>query len=270
MRIAIIADIHGNLISLDVVLAEIERHGIERVVCLGDVAGLGAEPREVLERLRDLGRPVAMGHADEFCVDPSLLDPTRHPDADEHTRRLHDMKRWCAAQLGPEDLDYVRTFRPIVEIPLEGGDTLLCYHDSPRSNRDEIRGSTPGATLRAMLGDYLAPATTRTRSPEASRAGLYVVGRGRADDGGRPHPRAVRAPTGGQHRRQPRQRRPALRSGARRAWPQPALGRVRSGRAQRRQAGLDLRRAPVDQAAIRWALLESGMPHADLWAAAWR
>lgn len=79
MRIAIIADTHGNLISLDAVLAEIEREQIEHIVCLGDVAGLGPHPREVLHRLRALDCPVVMGNADEFLLDPGLIDPQRHP-----------------------------------------------------------------------------------------------------------------------------------------------------------------------------------------------
>ena len=39
---------------------------------------------------------------------------------------------------------------------------------------------------------------------------------------------------------------------------------------ERGALGIDLRRVPVDQAAIRRAILQSGMPHADLWAADWR
>jgi predicted phosphodiesterase len=39
VRVALISDIHANLIALEAVLAEIEREGIERIVCLGDVAG---------------------------------------------------------------------------------------------------------------------------------------------------------------------------------------------------------------------------------------
>jgi len=50
MRIAIIADTHGNLGSLEAVLAEIESEGIEQIACLGDVAGLGPHPREVVAR----------------------------------------------------------------------------------------------------------------------------------------------------------------------------------------------------------------------------
>ena len=64
MRIALIADTHGNFISLHTVLADIAAAGIEQVVCLGDVAGLGPHPREVIAWLRALGSPVVMGSKD--------------------------------------------------------------------------------------------------------------------------------------------------------------------------------------------------------------
>src|SRR5919201_821390 len=156
MRIAIIADTHGNLIALNTVLAEITAERIGQLVCLGDVAGLGPQPREVIARLRALACPVVMGNADEFLLDPSVLDPQHHPAADDSLRRMHDMERWCAAQLRPEDRAYIRTFQPTVAVPLGRGRTLLCYHGSPRSNREEIRASTPDAQLAERLGQQRA------------------------------------------------------------------------------------------------------------------
>ncbi len=41
MRIGLIADIHGNCIALDAVLAALARDGVDDVICLGDVAALG-------------------------------------------------------------------------------------------------------------------------------------------------------------------------------------------------------------------------------------
>ena len=46
-RIAIISDIHGNLIALERVLADLRTRGIDRTVCLGDVVGYGPIPRHV-------------------------------------------------------------------------------------------------------------------------------------------------------------------------------------------------------------------------------
>ena len=43
MRVALLADIHGNLLGLDAVLEELEREQVDRIVCLGDVA-VGPQP----------------------------------------------------------------------------------------------------------------------------------------------------------------------------------------------------------------------------------
>jgi predicted phosphodiesterase len=64
MRIALIADIHGNVVALDEVLAELEEKAVDQIVCLGDVAAGGPRPVETLERLRELDCPVVMGNAD--------------------------------------------------------------------------------------------------------------------------------------------------------------------------------------------------------------
>src|ERR1051326_2467191 len=111
MRIAILADTHGTLLALDAVLADMAHQSIDHTVCLGDICGLGPQPRETLARIRELACPVVMGNADEFMLDPSTLDSARHPEADEMTRRLHEMERWCAAQLTTADLDFIRSFQ---------------------------------------------------------------------------------------------------------------------------------------------------------------
>ncbi|MFQ5494352.1 MAG: metallophosphoesterase family protein [Phycisphaerae bacterium] len=48
---AVISDIHGNLEALQTALAEIDRRGIQRIFCLGDVIGYGASPRECLDQV---------------------------------------------------------------------------------------------------------------------------------------------------------------------------------------------------------------------------
>jgi diadenosine tetraphosphatase ApaH/serine/threonine PP2A family protein phosphatase len=67
---AVLSDIHGNLEALEAVLADIAKHPVSRVVCLGDVVGYGPSPIECLERAGkwDL---VLLGNHDQAV----LLDP---------------------------------------------------------------------------------------------------------------------------------------------------------------------------------------------------
>jgi len=46
MKYAIIADIHGNLEAFQVVLDDIRAQNATHVVCLGDVVGYNANPKE--------------------------------------------------------------------------------------------------------------------------------------------------------------------------------------------------------------------------------
>lgn len=53
--VLLLSDIHGNLPALDAVLEDVELHGgYEAVWVLGDSVGYGAQPNEVVERLRAL------------------------------------------------------------------------------------------------------------------------------------------------------------------------------------------------------------------------
>ena len=45
---AILSDIHANLEALQAVLADVEQHRPERVLCLGDIVGYGPNPIECL------------------------------------------------------------------------------------------------------------------------------------------------------------------------------------------------------------------------------
>lgn len=62
--LAVISDVHGNLSALGAVLNDIEAAGVDALVCLGDVASFGPQPRETLCCVQAFECPVVMGNAD--------------------------------------------------------------------------------------------------------------------------------------------------------------------------------------------------------------
>lgn len=149
MRVVLLADIHGNLCALDAVLHELTRETFDQIVCLGDVAIFGPQPRETLARLQALGCPVVMGNTDAWA-----LDPQPHPPRNDQTPYINAVELWSAAQLTPQDKNYIRTFQPTVTVELAeqpGAATLLCYHGSPRSFHDSIVATTPMEELAPMF-----------------------------------------------------------------------------------------------------------------------
>ncbi len=146
MWIGLIADIHGNCIALDAVLAALERAHVNELLCLGDVAALGPQPGDVIARLRALGCPVVMGNTDAWLRDSRRTDPGY-----EHERPMAAIAAWCVGQLSADDRAYVSAFPPSIERPLPRGGNLLCFHGSPRSFDDTIIATTPNADLDALL-----------------------------------------------------------------------------------------------------------------------
>jgi predicted phosphodiesterase len=149
MRVAIISDIHGNLLALNAVLADLAPLAPDRIVCLGDAIQGGPQPAETVARLRGLGCPVVMGNADDYLA--TGADSGAEPTSEEGRRQLEAVRAWQLAQLAPADLQFILAFRPTVELPLDGGWRLLCYHGSPRSYDDVIVPLTPDDELHALL-----------------------------------------------------------------------------------------------------------------------
>ncbi|NOZ27051.1 MAG: metallophosphoesterase family protein [Chloroflexi bacterium] len=242
MRIAIISDIHGNLVALEAVLADLEARQVGEVVCLGDVAAFGPQPREVIARLRELNGSVVMGNTDAW-----LLNPRPHPVRDEDSHKVTEIELWGAEQLSPADLDYVRTFQPMIEISLGDEAKLLCFHGSPRSDRDVIAPATPEEDLERMLRGFQATVMIggHTHTQMFRRYGDAIL----MNPGSVGFPIERDLATG-------RVRNPP--------WAEYAVV-TREGEA----LGVELRRVPVDVEAIRRAALDSGMPHVEWWMEGW-
>jgi predicted phosphodiesterase len=62
VKIAVLADIHGNLEAFEAVRADLELRGADRVISLGDNIGYGPDPEAVVCRLRQLGYRSVLGN----------------------------------------------------------------------------------------------------------------------------------------------------------------------------------------------------------------
>ena len=69
MRVAIVSDVHGNLTAFDAVLADIERRTPDLVLHGGDLALMGAQPAEVIDRVRELAGRASWATPMRSCGD---------------------------------------------------------------------------------------------------------------------------------------------------------------------------------------------------------
>ena len=106
MRIAILSDLHANLEATNAVLADAHERDCAQFVCLGDVVGYNANPRECLEIVRKMECPVVKGNHDEQA---SLEESSRDFNA------LAEMAiNWTRSQLKGPEKEWLRS------LPLTG------------------------------------------------------------------------------------------------------------------------------------------------------
>ena len=147
MRFAFISDIHGNLQALDLVLADLEHARIDQLVCLGDIASLGPQPREVIARLQQLDLPTIMGNHETYLLNPSLTD-NHHP-------WLRATELWCLSQLTTDDLNYLASFKS--QFCYQASNTsILCFHGSPRSNEEFLHPNASTELLDEVFTGHAA------------------------------------------------------------------------------------------------------------------
>lgn len=132
-RIALISDIHGNVLALDAALKEIESRRADRIVILGDLVLNGPRPVETVDRVRELeaaGALVIAGNTDIAVADADYA--AAFPWLDEVPAGHRAAAEWARELLDDDQLEYLR--RLPAERRLSFGDELvLACHASPGS-----------------------------------------------------------------------------------------------------------------------------------------
>lgn len=121
MRALVVSDLHSNIEALRAVFKRMRRKKFDRVICLGDFVGYGANPNQVLDTMRTLRerKVFIRGNHDRVA---SGLD-----DANGFNHAAKASALWTREHLSPANRRFLRDL-PIG--PLLHRDALLC-HGSP-------------------------------------------------------------------------------------------------------------------------------------------
>ena len=99
-KYGIITDIHANYTALKVALDYLNNAGVDKILCLGDLVGYGAEPFEVIQALRDKPNVYCIaGNHDRQVVGEK--DPRMRKTAAK-------VLEWTADNISPSNARYLR------------------------------------------------------------------------------------------------------------------------------------------------------------------
>ena len=153
MRLAVIADMHGNSHALEAILADAERVGVDAMAFLGDFVSDCADPEGVLALAREAARAypcwAVRGNREEYQV--RYAEGQEAWRADSRTGSL----LYTAQRLSAADIAYFRRLPRSLGLSVDERPGILLCHGSPWATRDLL---TPGSALLEQALSHAAQA----------------------------------------------------------------------------------------------------------------
>ena len=177
-RIAVLSDIHGNLVALEAVRAVLKKERPDVVMVCGDLVLNGPDPIGVVDAVREMeadGALVVAGNTDIAVADfdysaafPSMMDGV--PES------IRSAAEWAHDQLGESRLDWLRRL-PSERRTRVGEMLLLATHASPGSQTEGFDGALdPNITIeRAARTDARVICCGHTHLPEVRDLGWKLI-----------------------------------------------------------------------------------------------
>ena len=133
MRLAVLADIHGNLPALEAVLTETQQHDVDGIIVAGDLTA-GPQPIETIRLLRSLDSWMIRGNTDNNLL---RYDAGDAPDGWRVSRQWAVM-RWSYLHLDRETLDFIASLPEQRAIALDDTAPIRVVHGSPRNSSESL------------------------------------------------------------------------------------------------------------------------------------
>jgi predicted phosphodiesterase len=150
LRLAVLSDIHGNLVALEAVLADLKQAGgADKTWVLGDLCAFGPRPVECLQVIRELpNAKVISGNTDRYLVTGER--PSDRPKDEAEWRALPDKLRqreanfaWTVSKLSFADYEFLTKLRHELSLEAPGYGWLIGYHGAPGDDERIILPDTP-------------------------------------------------------------------------------------------------------------------------------
>ena len=150
MRIAIVSDIHGNLVGLDACLADLQQQGgADAIVAAGDLCLDGPKPKKVLQRLQEVGAQCIKGNTDRYisAAGEEELQGAEESDAAKI--------QWARTDLGEKWIAWLHTLPFALRFGAPDNE-LLVVHANPHNDDEHVWPDADDATLERLIGKQTA------------------------------------------------------------------------------------------------------------------
>lgn len=152
MRIAVLADIHGNIYALQSVMEDIYRNNIDEVIFLGDLVLNGLYPKECFQLLHELKPTVLIkGNTDGWFdeLDENWLLQENKDSG------IFNRYKFLIDHLTKEEINQIKKFS-LPQMVIRDSVGIFCCHGSPRSYSEKVLENMSDEDLSMTINDLNA------------------------------------------------------------------------------------------------------------------
>lgn len=144
MRIAVLADVHGNLPAFEAALKHVSGQKVDQIILAGDMINGSPDSKACWALALSLGCPILRGNHERYAAHfgTSRASPL-------WSTELFAPLQWSVAQLSAEDRQCMEQLPLNLRLP-EAPD-LFIVHASERDDHDTVESHTPEGTLGEMF-----------------------------------------------------------------------------------------------------------------------
>ncbi len=152
MRLAILADIHGNIPALETALKEIEKDSVAGFIVAGDMVA-GPNPVEAINCLRELDAWMIRGNNENYIL--------RYASGDApgwwYTTRQWAFMHWNYRRMDEDTLNFMKTLPEQRTISFARTNPIRVVHGSPRNVSELVYPDKDMEPLHTALGMVSEP-----------------------------------------------------------------------------------------------------------------
>jgi predicted phosphodiesterase len=160
-RLAVLSDIHGNLLALEAVLKDLEQlGGADKIWILGDLVAFGPRPVECLDKITALkDTKVISGNTDRYLVTGQRphIDPPKDESEWQAIQKMLNERdanfNWTVSKLSFANYESLAKLGHNLEYEISGYGWAVGYHGAPGNDEGFITPEMPDHDVLDQLLD---------------------------------------------------------------------------------------------------------------------
>ncbi len=118
MKLGIITDIHNNLTALKVVVEKLRQLQCNKIICCGDIIGIGPYPEETVQYIMKIPDLIAVrGNHEKYLLDKM---PTDYPNEEHMSYEEMEHHKWEHSLLSGKSVEFLKKLPYQVNVECEG------------------------------------------------------------------------------------------------------------------------------------------------------